>query len=226
MTAVRRVAAAASVLVLAVVRLPAAAESDPRPRRPRPPPAAESRVAVRRSPDERAATPASDAEAQAAARPGERRVTLAMPEAYTPSAPNGVGTDDYRCFILDPELARDAFLTGTNVLPGNPDVVHHVILFRVPPAQLDAAQALDDAEPGQGWTCFGNTGFGEGPQLDDAPWLGAWAPGGEESVVSTGLRHPAGEGHPDRDAGALQPARRRRRRTSPPPSSGWHPATQ
>ena len=64
-------------------------------------------------------------------RAGERRVVLRMPEDYTPSAPTGVGTDDYRCFLLDPKLARDQFITGFNVLPGNPDVVHHVILFRV-----------------------------------------------------------------------------------------------
>ena len=53
-------------------------------------------------------------------RPGEDRVTLTMPEAYTPSAPTGKGTDDYRCFLLDPRLTEDAWLTGTNVLPGNP----------------------------------------------------------------------------------------------------------
>ncbi|MEO5853686.1 MAG: hypothetical protein ABIQ15_14345, partial [Nocardioides sp.] len=47
-------------------------------------------------------------------RPGEERVTLAMPEPYTGSAPTGVGTDDYRCFLLDPGLKKDAFLTGTN----------------------------------------------------------------------------------------------------------------
>ena len=160
MTAVRRVAAAASVLVLAACGAGGAGGSATS--TPAPTPAAES-GSRSPSPDEHAATPASDPKPKPL-RVGERRVTLAMPEAYTPSAPNGVGTDDYRCFILDPELARDSFLTGTNVLPGNSDVVHHVILFRVPPAQLDAAQALDDAEPGQGWTCFGNTGFGEGPQ--------------------------------------------------------------
>ena len=120
-------------------------------------------------------------------RAGERRMSLAMPEAYTPKAPNGIGTDDYHCFLLDPHLKQDAYLTGTNVLPGNPDVVHHVILFRVTPQDLEAAQALDAAEPGQGWTCFGNTGFGAGPQLNDAPWLGAWAPGGKETVVEDGF---------------------------------------
>ena len=74
-------------------------------------------------------------------RAGERRLTLEMPEPYTPSAPTGYGTDDYRCFLLDPELDQDAWITGSNVLPGNTDVVHHVILFRVPPAQVRQAEA-------------------------------------------------------------------------------------
>ena len=91
-------------------------------------------------------------------RAGETRTTIAMPGSYTPSAPYGAGTDDYRCFLLDPELDRDAWLTGTQVLPGNPDVVHHVILFQVPPEQVAAAEAKDEAEDGEGWTCFGGTG--------------------------------------------------------------------
>ena len=45
-------------------------------------------------------------------RAGETRMSLRIPKTYTPSAPNGVGTDDYRCFLLDPHLTRDAFLTG------------------------------------------------------------------------------------------------------------------
>jgi hypothetical protein len=120
-------------------------------------------------------------------RKGEERLTLTMPEAYTPSAPTGKGTDDYRCFMLDPELTRDSYLTGTNVLPGNPDVVHHVILFRVPPDDVETVQRLDDADQGEGWTCFGGSGQpGELGQLDDAPWLGAWAPGGKETMTPDG----------------------------------------
>ncbi len=120
-------------------------------------------------------------------RPGERRLTLTMPASYTPSAPNDVGTDDYRCFLMDPHLDRSAFLTGTFVKPGNADVVHHVILFRVPPDQVGEAEALDARTPGEGWTCFGNSGLGGGPGLDNAPWLGAWAPGGKESVQARGF---------------------------------------
>src|SRR5207248_2402586 len=95
------------------------------------------------------ATPAADRPL----RPGERRVTVRMPSAYTPSAPTGVGTDDYRCFLLDPKVAKDAFITGFNIRPGNPDVVHHVILFRVPPDLVAEAERKDAATPGQGWTC-------------------------------------------------------------------------
>ena len=116
-------------------------------------------------------------------RPGERRLTVRMPESYTPSAPTGTGTDDYRCFLLDPQLDRDAFLTGTDVLPGDAEVVHHVILFRVSPERVAEAKAHDAATDGLGWTCFGGTGVGD---LSVTPWLGAWAPGGGETVAPRG----------------------------------------
>ncbi|HEY7718576.1 MAG TPA: hypothetical protein VH915_07430, partial [Pedococcus sp.] len=110
-------------------------------------------------------------------RAGETRTTIAMPGSYTPSAPYGTGTDDYRCFLLDPELDRDTWLTGTHVLPGNPEVVHHVILFQVPPEQVAAAEAKDAAEEDEGWTCFGGTGLDRFQDVDNAAWIGAWAPG-------------------------------------------------
>ena len=128
-------------------------------------------------------------------RSGERRVKVAMPEAYTPSAPYGTGTDDYRCFVLDPHLTKDAFLTGLNILPGTPSVVHHVILFRLPPSSMAAAEDKDAAEPGEGWTCFGDTGLrAEGETMDDAPWLGAWAPGGSEQVMADDVGVPMERG--------------------------------
>ncbi len=128
-------------------------------------------------------------------RAGEKRMTLTMPAAYTPAAPNGTGTDDYRCFLLDPHLAKKVFLTGTSVRPGNPDVVHHVILFSVPPDKVGDAQTLDDAAPGEGWTCFGGSGLrDDGFGLDSAPWLGAWAPGGPESMSAPGFGKPLAPG--------------------------------
>ena len=128
-------------------------------------------------------------------RAGEKRMTLTMPAAYTPAAPNGTGTDDYRCFLLDPRLAEKVFLTGTSVRPGNPDVVHHVILFSVPPDKVDDAQSLDDGAPGEGWTCFGGSGLRDDDfGLNSAPWLGAWAPGGSESMSAPGFGKPLAPG--------------------------------
>ena len=127
-------------------------------------------------------------------RPGERLVRLSMPTAYTPSAPFGAGTDDYRCFVLDPRLSKDAFITGLNILPGQPKVVHHVILFRVPPDKVAEVEAKDRAEKGEGWTCFGGTGVETNEALDNAPWLGAWAPGGHEQVLAKDVGVPLQKG--------------------------------
>jgi hypothetical protein len=141
------------------------------------------------SPTKQAEPSASSKAAAARPKPlraGEERVTVRMPSAYTPSAPTGVGTDDYRCFLLDPKVATDSFITGFDVRPGNPDVVHHVILFRVPPDLVDQAERKDAETPGEGWTCFGGSGIDDG-SIYDAPWLGAWAPGGSEQVYAAGL---------------------------------------
>jgi hypothetical protein len=128
-------------------------------------------------------------------RSGERLLDLRMQTAYRPSAAKGV-TDDYRCFLLDPKLAGDSSVTSVRVDPGQPKVVHHVILFRVSPRQVGAAKALDSGSAGPGWSCFGGTGLpaGDGSglvdSLNDASWVAAWAPG------FSGGRLPEGTGVP------------------------------
>jgi hypothetical protein len=116
-------------------------------------------------------------------RDGETIVRVAMPSPYRPKAPQG-GTDDYRCFLLDPKLASDSFVTSARIEPGAATIVHHVILFRENQAQIAEAKKLDAASPGPGWTCFGGTGVSAGTStssvqdfLNDANWISAWAPG-------------------------------------------------
>jgi hypothetical protein len=111
-------------------------------------------------------------------RDGERFESLTMAEPYTPNAPNG-GTDDYRCFVIDPKLTKQAFLTGAQFQPQNADIVHHAIFFRLDPGQAAKAKALDDGAPGQGWTCFGGSG------VDDASWVAHWAPGTNETLLDS-----------------------------------------
>ncbi|GAA1980989.1 hypothetical protein GCM10009817_22570 [Terrabacter lapilli] len=132
--------------------------------------------------------------APAALRAGESMRTVAAPVDYTPKAPT-TGTDDYRCFVLDPRISRDAFVTGFDIVPGQPQEVHHVILFRVPPSAAASARARDAESGGNGWTCFGGTGLGTGGAgLDDAPWVGAWAPGGRANVFPADVGIPLERG--------------------------------
>jgi hypothetical protein len=99
-------------------------------------------------------------------------VALHMPVAYTPSQ---AGPDDYRCFLLDwpAEYTTTQFISGFRAVPGDAGTVHHVIAFLASPDQVATYEALDAAEDGPGYTCFGGTG---GPSTT---WVGAWAPGSE-----------------------------------------------
>src|SRR5690242_18262087 len=117
-------------------------------------------------------------------RAGEHFTTVYMPQPYTPVAPNG-GTDEYRCFLVDPGLTGTAYLTGSQFLPQNAAIVHHAIFFRIPPQSASRARAADAADPGEGWTCFGDAGVGGGDS-----WVAAWAPGMNETLLSPGLGYP------------------------------------
>ncbi|WP_234359325.1 monooxygenase [Plantactinospora sp. BC1] len=116
-------------------------------------------------------------------RSGERFVTLNLAQPYRPAAPNG-GTDEYRCFLVDPGLTESAFLTGSQFLPQNGAMVHHAILFRLDPTQVASARTLDAETPGDGWTCFGDAGIGA------AAWVAHWAPGANETLLAPGLGYP------------------------------------
>lgn len=109
------------------------------------------------------------------------RVDLALdlPAPYVPTD----GPDHYQCFVFDWPAQATSFVTGFGVRPGNPQIVHHVIAYLAEPQDADDALALDAAEEGQGYTCFGGPGF-------KANWLGGWAPGasGTDTPENTGIR--------------------------------------
>ena len=133
-------------------------------------------------------------------RDGESLLDLRMPTAYKPSAPTGV-TDDYRCFLLDPKQSADMSVTSARIEPGQPKIVHHVILFRVAPGQVAAAKRLDGTESGPGWSCFGGTGLPAADSvgsfvdsLNDANWVAAWAPGWGGNRLPNGTGVPLAAG--------------------------------
>ncbi|MFW5691618.1 MAG: hypothetical protein ACOCXZ_03865 [Chloroflexota bacterium] len=111
-------------------------------------------------------------------------LTLEMPVEYTP---DDTLSDDYRCFLIDPGLDEDRFVTGYNIVPGNPAVVHHVLLYKVPGSARAQAAALEAQDGQPGWQCFGgprvtSSGIFGGPNTLSnsaslAGSIGAWAPG-------------------------------------------------
>jgi hypothetical protein len=121
-----------------------------------------------------------------------RTVTLAPPKAYTPHAPGG-GIDDYHCFVLDPKLAQDAFVTAALIKPQRTGIVHHVILYEAAGAQAADASRLNKASGGKGWTCFGGPGLpfdlsgsSSASRLGQPPWIAAWVPGHTTNALPSG----------------------------------------
>lgn len=115
---------------------------------------------------------------------GLSRVDLHLPLAasYTPK----LSPDEYRCFVLDWSPTTTKFVSGFRANPGTPAIVHHVIAFLIQPEDAAKAVAADDAEPGPGYTCFGDANIpGALPGL-----LGTWAPGsqGTDFWPGTGLK--------------------------------------
>jgi mono/diheme cytochrome c family protein len=68
--------------------------------------------------------------------------------------------DDYRCFVIDWPETSLKYVTGFRANPGTPAVVHHVIAFLAEPNLAAKAVAMDEAEEGPGYTCFGTANLG------------------------------------------------------------------
>ena len=75
-------------------------------------------------------------------RMGEPDVVYHMPKPFTVPAE---GTVDYQYFTVDPELKEDLWVSVAEARPGNPAVVHHVVLFAVPPA-LKSSTGSEEAQ--------------------------------------------------------------------------------
>lgn len=104
----------------------------------------------------------------------------AAPEAYLPDS-----NDDYRCFAIAWPHEADKYITGFDMIPGDPANVHHVNVFlNPPPAEADGVDFvqydLEDPLPG--------FSFGRGDRVLSSALIGAWAPG------ASGVAYPEGTG--------------------------------
>jgi len=88
-------------------------------------------------------------------------------------------TDLYRCFIINTNFLTDKFASEIEVKPGNPSIVHHVLLYEDTTALI---RQKDSADAGVGYTSFFGTGS------NDSRLIGEWVPG------TTHITFPAGMG--------------------------------
>jgi hypothetical protein len=101
---------------------------------------------------------------------------------YTPAPPVGE-QDDYHCFVIDPKLTAAIPYHAVDVAASNRAIAHHASVYlATKPASVAAARALDDAAPGPGYMCFGDT------LVDDVDEIGGWVPGQPPQA------YPAGTG--------------------------------
>lgn len=132
-------------------------------------------------------------------------VVLTMPE-YTPDA---TLRDDYRCFLIDPQIAEDRYVTAYTVQPGQPSVVHHVLLYQIEGWGRAHAERRDAQDEGLGWQCFGGPDVaGVDGGLENS--IGSWTPGTFPTIFpqGTGIRLIGGgliimQVHYNLSAGAL-----------------------
>ncbi len=114
-------------------------------------------------------------------------VTLTMSQPFTPQL-RGTDPNEIRCFVVDPHLTTDAFISSYEVLPGTASVVHHVIVYE-PESDANAASAaaMEGTDGRIGYACNGGTVVPAHP-------VALWAPGAHRTdyPANTGLSLPAG----------------------------------
>jgi Copper type II ascorbate-dependent monooxygenase, N-terminal domain/Secretion system C-terminal sorting domain/Copper type II ascorbate-dependent monooxygenase, C-terminal domain len=102
---------------------------------------------------------------------GTPNLTLSIP-AFT--VPANQSTDIYQCFAIPTNLLTNQFITAMEIVPGNPAIVHHVLVYE---DTSGVCAQLDSASPGPGYLNFGGVG------TNKAILVGGWVPGASPSFL-------------------------------------------
>ena len=108
--------------------------------------------------------------------------TTASTAATLTIQPSGAAIDFFHCLSIDPGNTDTVYLDGLQVRPGNPKIVHHVLIY------VDAKGESASWPDGVKQNCGGGSGIGGG-QL-----IGGWVPGGLpiETPTDVGTELPPG----------------------------------
>ncbi len=121
-------------------------------------------------------------------------------------------SDEFICFVMDPKIATNTWITGLHMVPSLLEVAHHGVLTVVPPE--GQADLMSRVGPDGYFDCFG------GVTSPGSYFAGVWVPGAQPFETPDGVGiplvadsllvvqmhyHPAGVEHePDRTAVQLR----------------------
>ena len=96
--------------------------------------------------------------------------------------------DEFMCFILEPQFTGPVkWITGSQVRPGNADVVHHVVTTAMQPGPaLDALKAANGV--GRAFDCAA------GGTPDESYFVSLWTPGNQPMVTPDTMALPLLQG--------------------------------
>ena len=102
---------------------------------------------------------------------GPANLSLTIP---TFTVPANQSSDIYQCFAIPTNLLQDEYITSLEIIPGNPSIVHHVLVYQ---DTTGACAQLDAASPGPGYVNFGGVGS------SSAILVGGWVPGASPNIM-------------------------------------------
>jgi hypothetical protein len=88
-----------------------------------------------------------------------------------PMVPDLTQPDDYQCLVADAQFPQDTFVTWSEILPERLDLVHHVIVYAVPPERLGEITRLAGGDLEAQFDCW------ESPVVYVGTTVAIWAPG-------------------------------------------------
>lgn len=103
-------------------------------------------------------------------------LTMEMPEPYTPR-----GIDDNRCFLMTYPGDKVQYQRAFQVEPGDPSMLHHLLVYKVPAVAAAAFHAIDAVDVGPGYYCPGGPAPGIHP--NGVELIADWVPGQVEGEL-------------------------------------------
>ena len=95
------------------------------------------------------------------------------------------GTDLYQCFVITNGQSADRYIKTLEVIPGNRNAVHHVLVFE------DTAYSLVARDSANNWQGYPNAG---GTGSATSTLIGAWVPGAGVDSLPSGMGIKFGRG--------------------------------